>query len=171
MSVDYVIDDFQDAMRASNGARWELISDRVMGGVSDGTARFAEVLGRQALHVQGTVSLENNGGFLQIAIELDRDTGIFDASDYRGIALQFRGDGERYGLHLRSADTRRPWQSYRAQFTSSREWMSYRLPFGSFVAHRTERPLAVERLRRLGIIAIGTARPVDFAVSQVSFYR
>ena len=62
-----LIDDFSVPGRAPSGARWQYFSDRVMGGVSQGSAEIAEVGGRQALRLSGEVSLENNGGFIQAA--------------------------------------------------------------------------------------------------------
>ncbi len=51
--------------------RWYFFSDAVMGGVSRGDVIVKEVCGRQAVEMRGTVSLENNGGFIQIAMDLN----------------------------------------------------------------------------------------------------
>ena len=50
------------------------------------------------------------------------------------------------------------------------EWQSLRLAFADFVPHRTEAPLNLARLRRLGIVAIGPAFTADIALGGVSFY-
>jgi hypothetical protein len=71
--IDALVDDCSTAARASNGARWRLLSDRVMGGVSDGTMTHGPVDGRTAWRLQGEVSLRNNGGFLQLALDFDAD--------------------------------------------------------------------------------------------------
>ena len=55
--------------------RWYFFSDAVMGGVSRGEVFVREVCGRKAVEMRGTVSLENNGGFIQIALDLN-GTGI-----------------------------------------------------------------------------------------------
>ncbi len=55
--------------------QWYFFSDAVMGGVSRGAVVLREVCGRKAVEMQGTVSLENNGGFIQIALDLN-GTGI-----------------------------------------------------------------------------------------------
>jgi hypothetical protein len=56
--------------------RWYFFSDAVMGGVSRGEVSLRpEVCGRKAVEMRGTVSLENNGGFIQIALDLN-GTGI-----------------------------------------------------------------------------------------------
>jgi Complex I intermediate-associated protein 30 (CIA30) len=42
-----------------------LFTDRVMGGVSNGTMVRETVAGRPAIRMRGDVSLENNGGFVR----------------------------------------------------------------------------------------------------------
>jgi hypothetical protein len=166
-----LIDDFQRPDRASNGNRWRFFSDQVMGGVSRGSADIAELDGRRALRLRGDVSLENNGGFTQMAIDLGVDGGDFDAGDYTGVAVTARGDGKCYAVSLRSADIRRPWQSYRSEFIAADTWTTHYLPFAGFRPHRIDQPLNLHRLRRLGIIAIGEPGAVDIAVACVTFYR
>ena len=155
---------------SSLGTRWEMIADRVMGGVSTGRMTRETVAGRPAIRLTGEVSLENNGGFLQIALDLAPNGGTVDASGWTGIALDVTGNGERYNLHLRTADVVRPWQSYRAGFEAGPEWRTVRLPFAGFEPHRIEAPLDLSRLRRLGIVAIGRAFRADIAVGGVRFY-
>ena len=56
--------------RAQNGARWRLYTDGVMGGISQANIAFDVVDGRRCLRLSGDVSLENNGGFVQVALDL-----------------------------------------------------------------------------------------------------
>ncbi len=165
-----LIDDFTDPTRASNGATWALLSDGVMGGVSVGALRPVEMASRRALRLTGTVSLENNGGFVQMALDLASDGSAVDASGYSGLSLTVAGDGGDYGVHLRTTDVRRPWQSYRATISTSASWQTFWIPFGTFVPHRIEAPLDPARLRRIGIIAIGRPGPVEIAVADLRFY-
>ena len=166
---DLIIDDFSDAQGTSNlGTRWRLVSDQVMGGVSDGRMTDERVDGRGALCLRGRVSLENNGGFLQLSLDLSRD-GLLDASTYAGIRLTVRGDGERYNLHLKTADTTRPWQSYRSSFEAGAEWQDILLPFGTFEPYRIDTPFDRSRLRRLGIVAIGRDFTADLCIADVRF--
>jgi hypothetical protein len=164
------IDDLsQPAPRASNGAAWELIADRVMGGVSRGTMRREVVLGREAIRMQGDVRLENNGGFIQIALDLAPDGASIDARGWSGIEIDVVGNGESYNLHLRTADVVRPWQSYRQGFVAAPEWHRVRLPFADFEPHRLDAPLDLGSLRRIGIVAIGRAFRADIAVGGIRF--
>jgi hypothetical protein len=162
----------QEHPSAMNGARWELIADRVMGGVSTGSMTRETVAGRDALRMRGEVSLENNGGFLQVALDLAPGGGAVDARPWTGIEIDILGEGERYNLHLRTADVVRPWQSYRAEFVATPQWRTVRLPFGAFAAHRIDAPLDLSRLRRLGVVAIGRAFAVDVdvAIAGLRFY-
>ena len=152
------------------GTRWQLMSDAVMGGVSAGRMTAGIVEGRPAIRMQGAVSLENNGGFLQIALDLAPAGGTLDASGFSGIALDVLGDGEAYGLHLRTPDLARPWQSYRAPFVASGTWQTRHLAFADFMPHRTEAPLDTSRLRRLGLVAIGRSFRPDLSVGGLRFY-
>jgi adhesin HecA-like repeat protein len=172
MSSSAIIDDFSQAHPlAANGARWQAFSDNVMGGVSQ--ARMArEAVGRRpALRLTGAVRLENNGGFVQAALDLAPDAGSVDARGWSGIELDVFGPPESYGLHLRTADLTRPWQSYRQGFATTPAWRTVRLPFAGFTPYRTETALDLSRLRRLGVIAIGRAFEADVAVAGLRFYR
>ena len=119
--------------------------------------------------MRGDVSLENNGGFVQIVLDLSPDGGIVDASGWSGIELDVFGNGEEYGVHLRTDALLRPWQSYRQTFTAYAEWRTARLPFDQFVPYRTDVPLDTRRLRRIGVVAIGRAFAPDLALSGLRF--
>ncbi len=166
-----VIDDLSEPPpRASNGADWELVADNVMGGVSDGTMRRETLRGREAIRMRGDVSLENNGGFVQIALDLAPDGASIDASGWEGLGIDVIGNGESYNLHLRTADVVRPWQSYRQSFVAPEVWHTLHLPFSGFEPHRVDAPLDLHTLRRIGIVAIGRAFTVDLAIGGVRFY-
>ncbi len=149
---------------------WRLISDGVMGGVSDGSVRRETVAGRPAVRLRGAVRLENDGGFVQIARDLAPDGTAVDARGWHGIALDVIGNGASYNLHLRTPDIARPWQSYRHSFVAGPEWRRVELPFAAFTPHRIAAPLDIGRLRRIGIVAIGRAFDADVAVGVMRFY-
>jgi len=155
---------------ATTGTRWRLVTDQVMGGISRGTMVRELVAGRTAIHMRGDVSLENNGGFVQIALDLAPDSNAIDASAWTGLDLDVFGNDEEYGVHLRSSDLTRPWQSYRQSFKAAPHWRTVRLPFDRFTPYRTDVPLDRHRLRRLGLVAIGRAFSADLAISGVQFF-
>src|SRR5271166_464865 len=115
-----VIDDLSKAPPlAANGAKWRLFTDQVMGGVSRATMVRETIAGRTGIRMRGDVSLENNGGFVQIALDLSLGGEALDVSKFDGIEIDVLGNNERYSLHLRTADMRRPWQSYRQSFRAA----------------------------------------------------
>ena len=169
---DMIIDDFSNTDLVSKvGTRWRGVSDQVMGGVSEATVGHDTVDSRPGLRLSGDVRLENNGGFIQATLDLAPSGEILDASDYTGLRLVVRGNGERYSVHLRTPDNIRPWQSYRAHFTAGPNWKTIDLPFSAFVPYRLDAPLDITRLRRIGLVAIGRAFAADLMVSEISFYR
>lgn len=149
---------------------FQLITDTVMGGVSSGTLTRETVGGREAYRMRGMVSLENNGGFVQMAADINPDGALFDASAFTGIELDVTGNTETYNIHLRTSDLTRPWQSYRQSFIAGPEWETHRIPFTDFTPHRTEMPLDITKLRRIGILAIGRVFEADVSVARLRFY-
>ncbi len=73
-----------DSLWASNGACWQAISDRVMGGVSEVQLEPSRIDGRRCLCLGGQVSLDYNGGFIQASLDLN-PFSLLDARDYAGI--------------------------------------------------------------------------------------
>jgi hypothetical protein len=167
-----LIDAFSDQNLISKLAtRWRGVSDKVMGGISEAAIAHKTLGGRACLHLTGDVQLENDGGFIQAALDLAPSDGTFDASNYTGVRLIVRGNGKQYALHLRTPDIVRPWQSYRAQFYAEPDWEPLDLPFSVFAPYRLDVPLDITRLKRIGLIALGRAFYADLAVSELGFYR
>ena len=168
---ELLIDDRSSAGLVSNlGPEWRFVSDGVMGGRSAGRLTLSQRDGRDCLHLQGRVSLDNNGGFLQINLDLGRD-GPLDASAYDGVELEVFGNDEDYNLHLKTSAIWLPWQSYRAGFRAPPEWRSIRLPFAEFEPYRIGKPLDPGRLERIGLVAIGRAFDADVCLGRLALYR
>ncbi|MBT4213123.1 MAG: NADH ubiquinone oxidoreductase, partial [Porticoccaceae bacterium] len=75
---DVMIDDFE----AGSNVDWDYLSDQVMGGVSEGSARLGRDENEAYAHMTGDVSTANNGGFIQLRTSLksgaDKNTkGVF----------------------------------------------------------------------------------------------
>ena len=166
----FVLDDRRSAtLRSRLGPSWRLVTDAVMGGVSAGRLTIDEVGGRACIRLRGDVRLENNGGFLQVVLDLERQTGL-ELSQYGGLLLEAYGNGELYNVHLRTTAVTMPWQSYRASFQAPPQWQTYRLPFSRFQPHRIAIPLDVEQLQRIGIVAIGRAFSANLCVGGLALY-
>jgi hypothetical protein len=159
-----------DIWPANPSLHWRLVTDAVMGGVSRGTIVKETFEGRETIHMCGAVSTENNGGFIQIALDLAPEAGSFDAGGFTGLEMNVLGDHESYGAHLRTTDITRPQQSYRQSFVTTPDWQTLRLPFVHFMPHRIDIPLDVRRLRRIGLVAIGREFAADLAVARLAFY-
>ncbi len=151
------------------GDGWRLVTDGVLGGVSRGTMTTEQIDGRQCIALRGRVSTENNGGFIQIALDLEGP--LRNAEGYDGIRLDVIGNGETYNVHLRTSDLWLPWQSYRASFETSAEWSSVFLPFSEFEPYRTGAELRLDKLRRIGIVAIGRDFDADVCVGGMALQR
>jgi hypothetical protein len=150
---------------------WEFVADGVMGGVSTGHLQQEIYRGRMASVLRGDVSLDNNGGFVQIAFDLCADASGMDASAWDGIELDVSGNGEAYDLRLRTDQLTRAWQSFRTDFVAAPEWQSIRFPFDGMIPHRTEAAFDPARLRRVGVLGIGREFRAEVGVAAVRFYR
>ena len=168
--MEFVIDCLDRPFpNASIGTRWQFLTDGVMGGVSRGNLRRTEIAGRPCNVMEGDVSLENNGGFIQMALDLAPDGHLLDAKNFSAIQIEVYGNDASYGLHLRTSELDAPWQSYRQGFEAKPRWQSITLPFEGFVPHRTAKPLNLAKLRRLGFVAIGRAFHAELAMARLTF--
>jgi NADH dehydrogenase [ubiquinone] 1 alpha subcomplex assembly factor 1 len=112
----------------STGAekRWEVINDEVMGGLSKG--RLTITPNKTALF-EGTVSLENNGGFASVRT----NPADFFLDGFKGLTIKVKGDGRRYRLRLKTTKTAEG-VAYQTSFATQPEiWISPFFPFSEFV--------------------------------------
>ena len=161
---DVMIEDFS----AQPQTRWRFFADTVMGGVSSGQVRFVTENGRTHAHMTGQVSTANNGGFIQIQMDLTSSA----PNGATGMRLIVRGNSQRYFMHLRTNGTMLPWQYYQAGFDVTRAWTEVRLPFTAFAASGAllrDVPRA-DGLTSVGIVAYGRDHTADIDVREVGFY-
>jgi hypothetical protein len=101
--IDNMTEDFPVT---SSGTQWNGFTDQVMGGCSMGTLTREKFEGKWANILRGKVSLENNGGFIQMATDIavysDIESNTVDASKYDGVELDVRceadGDHEEFNI-------------------------------------------------------------------------
>jgi hypothetical protein len=160
--TDLVLDDFATAAPT---AAWTVFTDRVMGGVSNAQGAVAEVRGRRALRLVGQVSLERNGGFVQMARALQP---ACDARAFAGLALTVCGAPGSYFVHLRTGETRAPWQYYGAELPVARDWRTVVLPWSAFAPVSLAAPLNVSGLTRIGIVGAKVAFLADVALARLA---
>ena len=106
---------------------WGAVDDVVMGGISKSGIQ----LGTGFAIFSGDVSTENSGGFASVRTRNFEPS--LNLSNYQGIELRVKGDGQRYKLFLR---TESKWDGvgYARSFdTSDLEWTTIRIPFAELV--------------------------------------
>ncbi|AKG20639.1 CIA30 family protein [Calothrix sp. 336/3] len=106
---------------------WGALDDVVMGGVSSSNM---QLISGSALF-SGNVSTANSGGFASIRTK--NFDPAFNLSDYTGIKIRLRGDGQRYKLFLR---TETVWDGvgYSYSFdTIANTWIDVEIPFADLV--------------------------------------
>lgn len=169
MADERLLDDFRSADgRSTLGTAWQGFTDRVMGGRSDLEAGYVDTDRGPAVRMQGTVRLDNNGGFVQLRLPLVVDGRPMDASAMTGFRVEARGEPGAYYLHLRTTETRRPWAYYRAPLSVTTEWQTLDVPMDAFEAVSTRRPLDASRLVSVGLVAYGEAFEADLQVRRLS---
>jgi hypothetical protein len=147
--------------------RWSGFTDRVMGGVSDADFGPAEIDGLRCTRMQGRVTRDNGGGFVQMAMYFDP---LADASAYRGIEILVYGNDEDYNAHVRTADCGWHDESYRTTFHAEPHWQTIRLPWESFRANGLSAPLDTSRLQRIGLLGWMREFQADLALGAIAFY-
>lgn len=151
--------DFNDSKTESP---WIAVNDGVMGGLSQGSAKIKDGL----LHFNGSLSLENNGGFSSI-----RTPGTsHDLTTAKSMILRVKGDGRTYQLRI-STDTRFRGSriSYSAEFaTKADEWIEVTVPFATLKpTYRGNAldgpPLDLSKVEEIGLL-IGDKRTGSFSL-------
>ena len=166
-----VIDDRSNNDVTSNlGTKWQLVTDGVMGGLSQGQLTLDEYKGKKCLRMRGDVTTENNGGFLQIALSLS-EQDVFDASAYSGVEIEVAGNNELYNIHFRTGELWFPWQSYRYSFSAESDWQTYRIPFSELEKYKTFNKFSQDQIKRIGLVAIGRDFQADLCLAAIGFYH
>ncbi|SET66434.1 Complex I intermediate-associated protein 30 (CIA30) [Nitrosomonas marina] len=170
LANNLIIDDRTSGNLSSNlGTQWRMVTDQVMGGVSNGELTLDNYKGKNCLRIRGDVSTENNGGFVQMALDLTNN-GAFDASSYAGVEIIVSGNNEHYNFHFRTTELWLPWQSYRYSFKAISDWQTIYIPFKDLKAYRTTTKFHRDKLKRIGLVAIGRNFKADLCVASIKLY-
>jgi hypothetical protein len=106
---------------------WGALDDVVMGGVSESNIRFKDAIAE----FSGNVSIANSGGFASVRTR--NFEPAIDLSNYDGIALRVKGDGNRYKFMLRT-EARWDGVAHCHSFdTVAETWITVRIPFTEFI--------------------------------------
>ena len=167
MERDIMLDNFD----ADSMVRWSYVSDQVMGGVSEGSAKMVtdSVNGDSYAHMVGSVSTANNGGFIQLRTSLSAGVD----KNAAGVYIKARGNGQKYYIHLRTKGTMLPWQYYQGTFDVSDQWQVIRLPLDAFKASGSwiRKSALPKAIRSIGIVAYGRNHQADIQISEIGFYE
>ena len=159
-SYSKVIDNLEDIR-----AEWIPFSDQVMGGVSEVNAYELEENGVSFYRLEGNVSTENNGGFIQVRAEVNLRNKNFE-----GIRIKVRGNNNEYYMHLRSPRML-PWNYYTSKFYASEDWQVIDLPLSSFEYSRdTSKSFNSSKMKSIGIVAFGKDFFAQVDIAGVEFY-
>ena len=150
--------------------RWEIITDVVMGGVSQSSMIITP---DETAIFHGELSLENYGGFSSIRT----NPQDYQLDGYEGLLLRVKGDGKIYRLRLRT-DDEFDGIAYQASFiTQPEKWIIVNLPFNKFVPvfrgrEVLEAPkLEPIRIRRIGfMIADKQSGPFKLEIAWIKAY-
>lgn len=161
MATPMVLEDFQDG---ADG--WRYLSDQVMGGVSEGQAALGREGDMAFASLTGDVSTANNGGFVQMRRDLP--DGL--ETNSTKLNLTVRGNGEVYYIHLRTIDSRRPWQYFAATFPTTADWTNVTINWADFAPNGRDfdGSLNPQDIRSIGIVAYGKDHAADVSVSAIS---
>lgn len=176
-----VIDDMTDPFPfTSSGSQWQGITDRIFGGMSNGSLSRETIEGKVANVLRGNVA-DNTGGFIQMVTDLSLDPStdrFVDASEYDGLEIEVYCEGldveENFNVHLRTPACDRSRSSYRSTFTiRPGQWATVRLPWDAFEGYGPgpDSTPFVPSLRRLGLVSVGEAKDVVVAVGGIGFYN
>ena len=148
---------------------WSFFTDGVMGGVSQGKAFFGKSGSDNFVRIEGNVSTDNNGGFIQIRHSLTKSLD----DDIRGISLKVRGNGERYYVFIRTSSTLLPWQFYNASFQTSKNWSVVKLKLEAFQPSSSflRKTIKSSSIKSIGIVAYGRDHQAKIDVSEIYFIK
>lgn len=157
-----------DSFNNGNQENWEFISDQVMGGVSFGSYQIINEESISFLRLTGFVSLENNGGFIQVRKNLKN----IKNDDFKGIKVKSRGNDTEYFIHIRTKFTLLPWQYYQGKFFVNSEWQEIKLNLSEFKRSGSFLPKSINpsTVKSIALVAFGKEHRVNVDLSEIILY-
>ncbi|MFL2699715.1 MAG: NADH:ubiquinone oxidoreductase [SAR86 cluster bacterium] len=159
-SDNLIIEDFQD-----NNANWQPVSDQVMGGLSE--IKFSKLTEDNInfYRLEGNVSTENNGGFIQFRAKINPDR------NFTGVRIKTRGNKEIYEIHVRTPRQIFPWQYFAATFKAGEDWEVIEIPFSSFKSVSTRQSkFKSSKINWIGVVAYGRPFYAEVDLALIELY-
>ncbi len=163
--------DLSFPFNSDSGKYWQYVSDRVMGGISDGQVNLERDGEMYYARLTGNVSTRNYGGVIQLRTGISFANSEKDGKNLQGLRLNVRGNGETYEIHITTNDRTYRGDYYSATFKADFDWKMIDLPFNKFKRKRSNNTkLDAQNITRLGIVAYGREYVADISVSTIEFY-
>ena len=169
---DLLFDDFRTPGKSLLGTRWDGFTDRVMGGLTSMQAGIVNTEEKPFLRLEGKVRTENNGGFLQMRLDVTQAGKPLDARPWAGVRLVVRGLPGSYAVHLRTPQNWFPWQFYSQKLPVTDQWTEVRLAFDDFRGdYGAWGEADVASIRGVAVVAIGKAFDARLEVREIGLYQ
>ena len=166
---DMILYDFSNQEKLNDNLSWRFFTDGVMGGLSEGTVKKDNIQGIQCYKMSGDVTTENNGGFIQIRLDLDPKNEI---NKYEGLYLKIYGNNQKYYLHIRAGLTLAPWQYYSHSFITNNQWTTIKTPLKDFKRSNFYQPkkLDNQKIKTIGLVAGFDNYEADICLAEIGLY-
>ena len=143
-----------DFGKENTGMDWLIINDGVMGGLSQGSAYLAE----EYIQFEGTISLENNGGFSSLRSRFQ----AMDLSAFDKVEIKYQLEGQPFAFVMET-DQRWYMPNFKKQIPATDgEWATVEIDLFEMQAYRIGRPQNrylnkenLEEIIRVGFISDG----------------
>ena len=176
-SDNMIIDDIENSNSSAEQkdycentvTKWCFVTDKVMGGVSEGSLKLIKEDNTAYYNMQGDISTANNGGFIQFRTMIQNHP---KDKLFKGIRIKVRGNNEEYAIHLRTKYLFLPWQYYESKFMANNEWKIIELPFSSFIKSNFYQPSNFSSIdvQSIGIVAIGRNFKANIDLASIELY-
>ena len=176
-SDNMIIDDIENSNSSAEQkdycentvTKWCFVTDKVMGGVSEGSLKLIKEDNTAYYNMQGDISTANNGGFIQFRTMIQNHP---KDKLFKGIRIKVRGNNEEYAIHLRTKYLFLPWQYYESKFMANNEWKIIELPFSSFIKSNFYQPSSFSSIdvQSIGIVAIGRNFKANIDLASIELY-
>ena len=166
---DMILYDFSNQERHNDDLSWRFFTDGVMGGLSRGKVKKDNIHGIQCYKMSGDVTTENNGGFIQIRLDLNPKIEI---NKYEGLYLKIYGNNQKYFLHIRTGLTLAPWQYYSHSFIANNKWTTIKTNLKDFKRSNFYQPkkLNNQKIKTIGLVAGFDNYKADICLAEIGLF-
>ena len=153
----------------NTNTNWKMITDQVMGGISQGQFNYQKIGDDNAVVLTGSVSTKNNGGFIQIR----RNLNNINLNKVNKVTIIAKGNNEKYFIHLRTTFTVLPWQYYQSSFVVGNNFKRFVLPLSDFKKSGYLLPKSINpnNIKSIAIVAFGKKYNAELIVKEISFVK